>query len=119
MDAGSEDGTRDLAEAAGARVMVNTPWPGFVAQRNFAVAAARHDWVLASTPTSVVSARAARRDRGAALARASPTRGYRIPRVAHYLGRWIRATDWYPDPQLRLFDRRRGTLAGRRSCTSR
>ena len=32
--------------------------------------------------------------------------GYRLPRVTSYLGRWIRTTDWYPDDQLRLYDRR-------------
>jgi hypothetical protein len=32
--------------------------------------------------------------------------GYRVPRVSHHLGRWIRSTDWYPDYQLRLYDRR-------------
>jgi hypothetical protein len=26
--------------------------------------------------------------------------------VTWYLGRWIRSTDWYPDYQLRLYDRR-------------
>jgi hypothetical protein len=26
--------------------------------------------------------------------------------VTYYLGRWIRSTDWYPDLQLRLYDRR-------------
>jgi hypothetical protein len=34
--------------------------------------------------------------------------GYRIPRVTWHLGRWIRTTDWYPDYQLLLYDRRRG-----------
>src|SRR6185436_16021152 len=32
--------------------------------------------------------------------------GFRIPRVTFHLGRWIRSTDWYPDYQLRLYDRR-------------
>ena len=32
--------------------------------------------------------------------------GYRVPRVTRHLGRWIRTTDWYPDFQLRLYDRR-------------
>jgi hypothetical protein len=32
--------------------------------------------------------------------------------VAFYLGRWIRGTDWYPDWQVRLFDRSRGTWQG-------
>jgi hypothetical protein len=39
--------------------------------------------------------------------------GYRVPRLAHYLGQWIRSTDWYPDCQLRLYDRRRARWAGR------
>jgi hypothetical protein len=36
-----------------------------------------------------------------------------MPRVSHYLGRWIRTTDWYPDYQMRLYDRRRAKWAGR------
>ena len=38
--------------------------------------------------------------------------GYRLPRVSFHFGRWIRSTDWYPDYQLRLYDRRRATWAG-------
>jgi (heptosyl)LPS beta-1,4-glucosyltransferase len=111
VDSGSTDRTRDIAQAAGARVLCNEPWPGFVAQRNFATDAARHDWVLAVdadervTPElreEIQSARAGGFDRA----------GYRIPRVAFYLGRWIRATDWYPDFQVRLFDRTKGRWQG-------
>ena len=43
----------------------------------------------------------------ATLARTPPEAGFRIPRITWHLGRWIRATDWYPDYQLRLYDRRR------------
>jgi hypothetical protein len=38
---------------------------------------------------------------------------YRMPRVTWHLGRWIRTTDWYPDHQLRLYDRRTGGWTGR------
>ena len=111
VDAGSTDRTIETAEAAGARVIRNEPWPGFVAQRNLAVDAARHDWILALdadervTPELRLEIEALRRS---GFDRA----GYRIPRVVHYLGRWIRATDWYPDAQLRLFDRRQGRWQG-------
>jgi hypothetical protein len=37
----------------------------------------------------------------------------RIPRVAFHLGRWIRTTDWYPDHQTRLYDRRAAKWTGR------
>ena len=33
--------------------------------------------------------------------------------MTFHLGRWIRSTDWYPDYQLRLYDRRRGRWTGR------
>lgn len=45
VDSGSRDRTRELAAAAGARVFEN-PWPGFAAQRNFALDRAVGDWVL-------------------------------------------------------------------------
>jgi len=111
VDSGSRDRTREIAEAAGARVVVHSPWPGFVAQRDFATRAARHDWVLALDADERVSP--ALREEIEALRRDGlRAAGYRIPRVAFYLGRWIRGTDWYPDWQVRLFDRTRGTWQG-------
>jgi glycosyltransferase involved in cell wall biosynthesis len=111
VDAGSTDSTRRIAEDAGARVLVNAPWPGFVAQRRLATAAARHDWVLALDADERVS-EPLRGEIEALRARGLDGPGYVMPRVAHYLGRWIRATDWYPDRQLRLFDRRRAEWQG-------
>jgi len=45
VDSDSTDNTRDLAAACGARVIVNS-WPGFSAQKQFAVEAATHDWIF-------------------------------------------------------------------------
>ena len=111
VDAGSTDGTRRVAEAAGARVLLNAPWPGFLAQRQFAAAAARHDWILAVDSDERVSD-PLRQEIEERRGRGFDAAGYYIPRVTHYLGRWIRGTDWYPDLQLRLFDRRRGRWQG-------
>ena len=30
---------------------------------------------------------------------------FRVPRVTWHLGRWIRTTDWYPDYQVRFYNR--------------
>jgi glycosyltransferase involved in cell wall biosynthesis len=111
VDSGSVDRTREVAAAAGARVIVNSPWPGFVVQRNFAVDAARHDWILALDADERVTS-ALRAEIQEERRKGFPCAGYRIPRAALYLGRWIRATDWYPDHQVRLFDRRRGRWEG-------
>jgi hypothetical protein len=84
-----------------------------VAQKNFAAAEARHDWILSIDADERISARLADEIRG--LLTATPgAAGYRMPRVTWHLGRWIRSTDWYPDRQLRLYDRRRARWAGRR-----
>ena len=104
VDSGSADGTREVAEAAGARVVVNAPWPGFVTQRDFAVRTARHEWVIALDADERVSP-PLRAEIESLRARGFDRAGYRIPRVACYLGCWIRGTDWYPDWQVRLFDR--------------
>ena len=49
-----------------------------------------------------------------ALLAADPPRGaIGSPVSATISGRWIRGTDWYPDYQLRLYDRRAGTWNGR------
>ena len=44
-DGKSTDGTIAVAEAAGARVIVNA-WPGFGEQKRFAESQCRHDWLL-------------------------------------------------------------------------
>ena len=111
VDAGSADRTREIAEAAGARVLVNAPWPGFVAQRRFATRSARNDWVLFLDADERVTP-PLRAELQALREREFACAGYRIPRVAVYMGRAVRTTDWYPDLQLRLFDRRRGDWQG-------
>jgi hypothetical protein len=111
VDSGSTDRTCEIAEGAGARVVLNAPWPGFVAQRDFAVHAARHDWVLALDADERVGP-ALRKEIEGLRRRGFDRAGYRIPRVAFYLGRWVRGTDWYPDWQVRLFDRGRASWQG-------
>ena len=111
VDSGSGDGTQALARGRGARVLENAPWPGFVAQRNVAVDAAAHDWVLALDADERITP-ALREEIQALRVQGFAWAGYRIPRAAFYLGRWIKATDWWPDPQVRLFDRRRARWEG-------
>ena len=37
---------------------------------------------------------------------------YSFPRLAQYLGRWIRHSGWYPDRKVRLYDRRKAEWVG-------
>jgi len=110
VDAGSTDGTQQIARDLGARVIAH-PWPGFAAQKNFAAAQATYDWILSLDADEELN-----EDAQAALARWKATEptaaGYRFARRAFYLGRWILHSGWYPDYKLRLYDRRRGSWRG-------
>ena len=68
VDSGSTDRTREIAEAAGARVIVNAPWPGFVAQRSFATGVARQRLGAPARRRRAGERGPARGDRGAATA---------------------------------------------------
>ena len=104
VDSGSTDETVEIARRAGARVEVRD-WPGYGAQKNHAASLASNDWILSLDADERVTPPLAREIREL-IAGTPAARGYRIPRIAFYLGRWIRSTDWYPDYQLRLYDRR-------------
>jgi len=110
VDSGSTDDTVALARQRTDRVFVRE-WPGYSAQKNFAAEQASHDWILSLDADERVTPALA--DEIRALLGSEPgARGYDMPRVSFYLGKWIRTTDWYPDHQLRLYDRREGTWAG-------
>lgn len=104
VDCGSTDDTALRAERAGARVIQHA-WAGYGAQKNVAAAHARHDWILSVDADERVTPELAAEIR--TTLEGPLHAGYRVPRVTWHLGRWWRTTDWYPDVQLRLYDRRR------------
>jgi len=107
VDGGSTDSTARRVSAVGAR-LIERPFDGFAAQKNFAVDQARHDVILSLDADEEVSHALRREIQELSVSPALPLAGYRMRRVTHYLGQEVRVTDWYPDWQLRLFDRRRG-----------
>jgi glycosyltransferase involved in cell wall biosynthesis len=111
VDSESTDDTAAIARRFTERVVVR-PWPGYPAQKNFAASVARNDWILSLDADERVTPALADEIRRT-LAAAPPCSGYRIPRITRHLGRWIRTTDWYPDDQLRLYDRRSAQWTGR------
>lgn len=111
VDSESTDDTVAIARRFTDRVIIR-PWPGYVAQKNFAAEQATHDWIVSLDADERVSAPLAEEIR-ALLAHEPAAPGYRVPRVTFHLGRWIRSTDWYPDYQLRVYDRRRARWTGR------
>lgn len=103
-DGGSTDETAGVAAAAGATVLRGS-WRTIAAQRNAAIAAARHDWVFAVDADERVSLDLAA-EIGATLS-APQHRAYATRRANVYLGRTIEHAGWGGDWVVRLFKRDR------------
>jgi glycosyltransferase involved in cell wall biosynthesis len=107
VDSGSTDDTLAIARKYTTRIFSRN-WEGYGEQKNYATGLTKHDWILSLDADERLSTKLTEEIKK--LMRNGPTfQGYRIPRTNHYLGSWIRSTDWHPDHQLRLYDRRVST----------
>ena len=106
VDAESTDDTVAIARRFTDRVVIRA-WSGYAEQKNFAASLASHDWILSLDADERVTPALAVEIRETLQAAPSHV-AYRMPRVTWHLGRWIRSTDWYPDEQLRLYNRSAG-----------
>ena len=111
VDSHSTDDTVAIARRHTPHVVVRD-WNGYIDQKNHAASLASHDWILSLDADERVTSELAREIQER-LARQPAESAFRIPRVTWHLGRWVRTTDWYPDYQLRLYDRRAAQWTGR------
>jgi glycosyltransferase involved in cell wall biosynthesis len=111
VDCHSTDDTVAIARRYTDRVVVRE-WSGYVDQKNHAASIASHDWILSLDADERVTPELAGEIK-ATLAGLPAHAAYRIPRVTWHFARWIRSTDWYPDYQVRLYDRRAAQWTGR------
>lgn len=106
VDSGSDDQTVKIATSLGAAV-IEQKWLGFSRQKQFAADKAENDLIFSLDADEEVSVELAeillKLKRSDNLAD-----GYLIPRLSYYMNHPIRHGGWYPDKQLRLFDRRKG-----------
>jgi len=100
-DSNSTDGTVEIAERLGARV-VQIPITTFSELRNRAADACSHEWILSLDSDERCTV--ALRDEILALLAAGPEYdAYYISRRNYFMGRWIKGSGWYPNyrqPQL-------------------
>ncbi len=108
VDSESTDRTREIAESLGAKVLIEK-WQGFSKQKQFAADSATHDWIFSLDADECVSEEL----KSEILQLKNLTKnqladGYKIPRLSFYMNHPIRHGGWYPDWQLRFFNRQKG-----------
>ncbi len=111
LDGGSEDQTVAVAAEAGARVE-RFLFDGFVRQKQRATDRARFDLQISIDADERVDEELGRALRELTRADLLDRAAWRLRRLNYLDGRPLRASGWYPDRRIRVFDRRRANWDG-------
>ena len=103
VDSGSTDRTLEIARSFNA-IVIERPWDGFAAQKNFALSQCSGDWILSLDADEELSPELQQQIRQTLSAQPAVD-AFFLKRRNLFLGRWIKHGGFYPDPKLRLFRR--------------
>jgi glycosyltransferase involved in cell wall biosynthesis len=107
IDSESTDNTVEIAKSLGAKILTQK-WLGFSKQKQFAVDNASHDWIFSLDADEIVSdelIKEIQKLKNTQLSTLSDA--YKIPRLSFYMNRPIHHGGWYPDWQIRFFNRKK------------
>lgn len=101
-DTGSTDETISIAKQYPNVTVFEAPFIGFGPTHNLASATAKHDWILSIDSDEVVTQEMSQEILSLQL---DPNCVYSFPRNNYFNGKFIRWCGWYPDRQIRLYNR--------------
>jgi glycosyltransferase involved in cell wall biosynthesis len=110
VDSGSTDRTPEICRAHPRVRFFDQAWLGFGMQKNAAAALAKNDWVFNIDADERVSPALSRSIESAGLERFCC---FKVARENYFGRRWIKRCGWYPDYNLRLYDRTRCAFSER------
>ncbi|QOZ82145.1 MULTISPECIES: glycosyltransferase family 2 protein [Chromobacterium] len=102
VDSGSTDRTLAIASTYKAKV-IHQDWLGFGPQKQLAVEAASHDWVLCLDADEWLSPDLINEIK--AMLDNPQAKAFQFPRCNRFMGRFLKHGEGYPDWSLRLFHR--------------
>ncbi|RLA86420.1 MAG: glycosyltransferase family 2 protein [Deltaproteobacteria bacterium] len=111
LDHFSSDRTIEICRRYTDRIF-QKEWTNYRDEYNYAIELTTNKWVMFLDSDEEVTPELADEIRRE-LAREEEWAGYLVPRMTHYLGRWIKHGGWYPDYKLRIFDKTRGRWEGK------
>ncbi len=104
VDSNSSDRTVEIARGYTDKIFV-VEWKGYAIAKSYGTELATNDWILSLDADERISDTL--RD-SLINADANEFAAYQISRRTWYLGRWVRGGGWYPDRNIRLFNRKHG-----------
>lgn len=110
-DSFSTDKTLEIARKYNAKI-IQQEFLGYGKQKNFATAAATHDWILSLDADEALMPELRKHIKQ--IKQNPEFCAYEMPRLTSYCGQWIRHSGWYPDRQTRLYNRTKGSWVERK-----
>lgn len=110
VDNSSTDKTADIAKKYTQKVFIRENSLMLNISKNFGFGKASSEWILSLDSDERVTKELSKEIR-AIIGKNTDVSGYWIPRRNIIFGKWIKNAGWYPDKQLRLFRRRKGSFA--------
>ena len=101
-DTGSTDNTLSIAQQFPNVIIYREPFEGFGPSHNKASALAKYDWILSIDCDEIVTPEMAREISSTKL---DENCVYSFPRHNYYNNTFIKWCGWYPDRQMRLYNR--------------
>ena len=111
FDSESQDRTLSIAREFTDKVF-QEPWQGFARQKNLAQEKAQGPWILNIDADERVTPEL-KEEIVSAIQKDPPYAGFKIARKNFFCGQWIRHGGWYPNYQLRLYQKGAGSFAQR------
>ncbi len=106
VDSYSEDGTGEIAKRFTEHVYA-VEWKGYAETKQVALQKATGEWILWLDADERIPPESAEEIKQV-IQKDNCYSGYRMPRKAYFLGRWIRHGGWYPGYVVRLFKKEKG-----------
>jgi len=101
-DTGSKDATLEIAKQFANIKIIEAPFIGFGPTHNNATACAKNDWILSIDSDEIVTPELIQLLRQEKL---DPCTVYSFPRHNYFNGKFIKWCGWYPDHQIKLYNR--------------
>jgi glycosyltransferase involved in cell wall biosynthesis len=105
VDSFSTDSTEEICKKFNVRFEKNS-FIGFRDQKNYAISLATNQYILSVDADEALSDQL--RESIIKLKQNISADGYLFNRLGNFCGQWIKHSGWYPDRQLRLFDKKKG-----------
>jgi glycosyltransferase involved in cell wall biosynthesis len=111
VDSGSTDRTIEIAEKYNVRLYYRR-FDNYINQKNYAISLTKNNWVISLDADEELSLPLKNEILSIRFDHLSDAKGFSMPRLTYYLKQWIYHSGWYPNTQVRLFDKRAGEFAG-------